>query len=186
MRPLNSEPSKPSSYSWPFSACRFWLPALEKIRPVRVVLSDVTRLVLEKLRSAAYGAGELPARPHAARRRSWSRVGTWKNGSSEITHEAPSLGYTTKSKSSPNAELSSVRSPPVMNTRSRQPSCSCTKKPTVLCSLFPSLAVLVSARPIRFTLLLGSPSALPCSEVKRLAITCEPKVNSELRLRRRS
>src|SRR2546427_1774445 len=60
-----------------------------------------------------------------------SRLERGKNGSSEITHDPPTLGYTMLPNELPNAELRSLRRAPVKKTRSRNPTSSCTYSPMV-------------------------------------------------------
>ncbi len=57
---------------------------------------------------------------------------TCQKGSSLTTHEALTLGYVTHLNWSPNAELLSTRSAPVMNSRSLSANCSCAYAPIVV------------------------------------------------------
>src|SRR5690606_19897031 len=126
------------------------------------------------VRSAWNGSGELPALPHAARRRSCSRKSRLKNGSSETTQEACTFGYTTWSNCEPNAELSSKRSAPVTKTRLRQPICSWMKKPSEFCSEKLSNASFSSALLTRRTWFEIRPVPFACSDSKRYAFSCMP------------
>ncbi len=88
--------------------------------------SAATATLGEKVRSAVKGSGGLPACPHAPRSLSWSIQSTSKKSSSLITYESCALGYTTRLKSRPNAELSSMRTAAVAKRRFLQPICSWT------------------------------------------------------------
>src|SRR5437879_5434175 len=96
---------------------------------------------------ASVGPGWRPDLPQAARNRTeFMRLERGKNGSSEITHDPPTLGYTMLPNELPNAELRSLRRAPVKKTRSRNPTSSCTYSPMVTNSLVVSFTVGMTTR----------------------------------------
>src|SRR5205085_1565169 len=106
-------------------------PTPPNVTPGRSVPLAATATGTEK-RWASSVPGARPALPHAARsRRLDSHPIRGKNGSSEMTHEPDSLGYTMLLKFVPKAEFLSARRAPVTNRRSRTPTCSSTYPPSV-------------------------------------------------------
>src|SRR5207245_1909957 len=91
---------------------------------------------------ASVGPGWRPDLPQAARNRTeFMRSDRGKNGSSEITHDPHTLGYTMVPNELPNAELRSLRRAPVKKTRSRNPTSSCTSSPILTNPLVASFTV---------------------------------------------
>ena len=114
MRWFAKSASKPVSISRVCSGFRPAFPTPPNVTPARSVPFAATATGNEK-RSASRVPGARPDLPQAARsRRLLSQLIRGKNGSSEITHEPDTFGYTILLNSVPNAEFLSARSAPVM------------------------------------------------------------------------
>src|SRR3954454_24959288 len=84
---------------------------------------------------------------------------------------------------SPKTELLSTRSAPVRNSRSRQPTCSCAKKPSDLTSTYSLQPTCVAAR--LTSRVSAEMKVVPCEMVLRYCRFeyCAPKENAEVRSR---